>query len=105
QQKPIQFAPNMKGKINNATYQSVKEAIIQHVQKTFQDGHAIAQSLKDDKKVDLSKSEPVRQMSIADDAVVARIEQSGFESSTRNSSGIILNAKIIFVKVWQRHTL
>ncbi|MGC8483495.1 MAG: hypothetical protein ACP5OE_07620 [Thermodesulfobium sp.] len=55
QQKAIQFAPNVQGKINTTTYQTVKDAIIQHIQKTFQDGQGIAQSLKNGKKVDLSK--------------------------------------------------
>ena len=79
QQRLIQFAPNAQGKLQAATYATVKEAIVQHVQKTFVDGQDVAQSLKEGKEFDLSAIEPVRVISEEQDSAKAALAQSGLD--------------------------
>ena len=78
QQEKI-FAPHVQGKAQAATYATVKEAIIQQIQKTFKDGNDIAQSLKQGEVFDLSEEEPTRQLSNATDMNQAMMEQNGLD--------------------------
>ena len=78
-QLDLKFAPHIQGKPQTATYATVKDAVIQFVQKTFKDGNDIAQSLKDGKVYDLDKEEPEREISTATDATKATLEQAGFD--------------------------
>jgi len=78
-QLDLKFAPHVQGKPQAATYTTVKDAVIQFVQKTFKEGNDIAQSLKDGKVYDLSKEEPEREISKASDATKATLEQAGFD--------------------------
>ena len=50
---------------------------MQHVQKTFRQGHDIAVSLRDLKKKDLSSYKPVRETTELTDAVQAQLDQDG----------------------------
>ena len=85
-QKELKFAPQVQGGGNRATYATVKDAITQHIQKTYKYGYDIAKSLEDGKKIDLSEVQPVRKMSEATDVAKAKIEQDGFD--------IIYNAEV-----------
>ena len=54
-QAEIKFYPHgISGKQQSMTYATVKDAIVQHVQKSFRQGHDIAVSLRDLKKKDLN---------------------------------------------------
>jgi hypothetical protein len=75
----LKFAPHVQGKAQSATYASVKEAIVQFVQKTFKDGNDIAQSLKDLKLIDLNVEEPKRAISEETSPRLAALEQSGLD--------------------------
>jgi len=79
--KPLdfKFTPHVQGKPQVATYGTVKDAIIQFIQKTFKDGNDVAQSLKDAKIIDLNKDEPVREISKQSDADKAAFEQAGYD--------------------------
>jgi hypothetical protein len=79
QNKEIKFSPHTQGKAQCATYNTVKDAIIQYIQKTYKDGNDVAQSLKEAKSIDLAKEKPVRLISTLDDATKAAIEQSGMD--------------------------
>ena len=58
-QAEIKFYPQgISGKQQSMTYATVKDAIVQHVQKSFRQGHHIAVSLRDLKKKDLSSERP-----------------------------------------------
>jgi len=61
-QLELKFTPHIQGKPQVATYATVKDAVIQFVQKTFKDGNDIAQSLKDGKVYNLSKEELERDL-------------------------------------------
>ena len=78
QQEKI-FAPHVQGKAQAATYATVKDTVVQYIQKTFRDGNDIAQSLKDGKVIDLSGEEPQRLISNADDMETAQLEQGGLD--------------------------
>ena len=54
----LKFAPQGNGKGPVATYNSVKEAIISHIQKSYTNGQDVAKSLKAMVKVDLQAMEP-----------------------------------------------
>ncbi|HET7638102.1 MAG TPA: C2HC-type zinc finger protein, partial [Ktedonobacteraceae bacterium] len=68
-----------RGKAQSATYATVKDTIIQYIQKTFKDGFDVAQSLKDGAVYDLAKHEPEREISTLTDQPNAQLEQSGFD--------------------------
>ncbi len=78
-QLDLKFTPHVQGKLQAATYTTIKDAVIQFIQKTFKDGNDIVQSLKDGKVYDLSKEEPEREISKAMDATKATLEQVGFD--------------------------
>ncbi|MGC9191043.1 MAG: hypothetical protein ACP5FR_04005, partial [Candidatus Micrarchaeia archaeon] len=73
----MMFAPNSQGKPQTATYATVKEAIIQQVQKTFKDGQDVAESIEKGMPFDLSSVEPTRSISAEEDPVKATLEQTG----------------------------
>jgi hypothetical protein len=77
--KEIKFSPHTQGKAQSATYATVKDAIIQHVQKTYKDSNDVAQSLKEATMIDLTKEKPVRSISTQEDATKASVEQSGMD--------------------------
>ena len=56
----MKFSPQVSGSRNNAEYGTVKEHIITQIQNTYEDGHDIAQSLRDMVLVDLDLEKPVR---------------------------------------------
>ena len=61
--KELKFAPHLQGKAQSATYASVKEAVIQQIQKTYKGGIDVSKCLKDMQKIDLDALEPTRQVS------------------------------------------
>src|SRR5210317_344395 len=75
--KELKFAPQ--GRSNTSTYSSVKEAMIQHVQKTYKNGHDIAKSLKDQSLVNLESQDPIRRISNNNVDNERAIEQSGYD--------------------------
>ncbi len=74
----LQFAPIAQGK-PTATYATVKEAIVQHIQKNFKDGQDVAESIEKGVLYDLSSVEPTRTLSALEDPAKAAIEQSGLD--------------------------
>ena len=78
-QLDLKFTPHVQGKPQAATYATVKNTVIQFIQKTFKDGNDIAQSLKDGKVYNLSKEEPEREISKAMDVTKATLEQACFD--------------------------
>ncbi|MGC9161855.1 hypothetical protein, partial [Acidithiobacillus sp.] len=79
QQKLMMFAPNSQGKPQTATYATVKEAIIQQVQKTFKDGQDVAKSIEKGMPFDLSSVELTRSISAEEDPIKATVEQTGLD--------------------------
>ena len=77
-QTEIKFYPHgLSGKQQSMTYATVKDAIVQHVQKGFRQGHDIAVSLRDLKKKDLNGERPNRETSKETDVAKAKIDQDG----------------------------
>jgi hypothetical protein len=92
---PYLFAINT---INNpiiATYTTVKDYLVQHIQNTFVGGHNIAQSLADKELVNLTPMKPKRQVSmLAVDASKA-IEQDRFDIEYREDLRVFNNRKVL----------
>ena len=63
---------------NMASYNTVKEAVINYVQKNYKNGQDVAKSLKQMEKVDLKAAEPELETSIENDATKRTLEQAGF---------------------------
>ena len=61
-QKELKFHPHSGTRGNYATYATIKEAIIKHIQTNYESGKDIAKSLKDMKLVDLDALMPVREI-------------------------------------------
>jgi hypothetical protein len=60
----MKFVPHGIGKERQTvTYQTVKEYIIQLVQKTHKNGKDVADSLKKMEKIDMTKNMPIRKLS------------------------------------------
>ena len=78
-QKEYKFAPHNLGKGQLATYAMVKEAIIQHIQKTFIDGNDVARCTKRGEIIDIDSEAPVRGISTRADQVQAALEQKGLD--------------------------
>ena len=79
QQKELKFAPHTQGKPQSATYATVKEAVVQQVQKTFKHGSNVAKSLKHLKLIDVSAEEPMRSISTNPNKDQATTEQKGMD--------------------------
>ena len=75
----LKFAPQNVNKPQTATYATVKDSIVQYVQKTYKDGHDVAVPLRDMQKKDLKPHEPTRKLSKKSDADAKKIEQDGFD--------------------------
>ena len=77
-QPEIKFYPHgTSGKQQSMTYATVKDAIVQHVQKSFRQAHDIAVSLRDLNKRNLDSNKPTRETSTLTDAAQAKIDQDG----------------------------
>jgi len=80
-QKPqaleMKFAPNSQGTGKNHTYATVKDYVLQYIQKTYDGGYDVATSLEDEVLVDLNNSKPVRLISRNSDPDEQRLEQEG----------------------------
>ena len=77
-QPEIKFYPHgTSGKQQSMTYATVKDAIVQHVQKSFRQGHDIAVSLRDLNKRNLDSDKPKRETSTLTDPVQAKTDQDG----------------------------
>jgi hypothetical protein len=73
----MKFAPNSQGTGKNHTYATVKDYVLQYIQKTYDGGYDVATSLEDEVLVDLNNSRPVRVISRNTVAEEQRIEQEG----------------------------
>ncbi len=58
QQREVKFSPQNQGRANFATYAMVKDAVVNHIQKSYKGGQDVARGLKDMSTVDLSKIKP-----------------------------------------------
>jgi hypothetical protein len=73
------FTPHVQGKPQAATYATVKDAIVQHIQKTFKDGQDVAESIEKGVLFDLRSMQPVRGISTETDPTRAALEQTGLD--------------------------
>jgi hypothetical protein len=76
----MKFFPHGIGRdTQTVTYDTVKEHIVQYVQKTYKNGQDIAVSLRDLEKKDLESLVPKRGISQADTPAKSLSEQSGLD--------------------------
>ena len=75
----FKFAPHTASKPQKHTFDTIKDHIVQVVQKTFENGHDVSLSLEEMQKVDLTTDKPERQISVDRDDVTREIEQAGFD--------------------------
>ena len=74
----VKFAPHVQGKPQQVTYATVKDSIIQYIQKTYtKNGQDVARSLEDMQLVDLSGKKPTRQISLQTDVNAREVNQKG----------------------------
>ena len=79
--RELKFAPQTQGNRNFASFATVKEAVVTHIQKTFKGGHDVAKSLKDMVVVDYVTNRPVRRISTLDAADPGRAQdQRGLDN-------------------------
>ena len=72
----LKFAPHNPGKSSTATYATVKEHIVEYIQKSYmQAGVDVSKSLKKMKWIDFATDEPVRFMSALTESSAKREEQ------------------------------
>jgi len=78
-EREMKFSPQStayRGKF--ATNATVKEHVIQEIQKKYKNGSDVAKSLRDNKLIDIVKMKPVRKVSNDTDDRVRAIEQDGY---------------------------
>jgi hypothetical protein len=80
---PIQYQANTQG----ATYATVKDAIIQQIEKTYKGGIDIGQSLEDMKEVDLISAIPIRVIATSEEPEEKLVEQAGLDIMYDNEVG------------------
>ena len=78
-QRELKFSPQSQGTKLYATYATVKEAVIQHIQKSYKGGQDVAKSLKDMTKFDLATIKPKRQNSSKSKEEDLTLEQTGMD--------------------------
>ena len=81
--KELKFSQNVTG-ASGVAYGTVKDAILRHIRSYYDGEFDIAKSLRDGTKLDLSSSEPRRDISRATEEKVRSIEQDGFNISSMN---------------------
>ena len=88
----LKFAPHNPGKGSTATYATVKEHIVEGIQKShMQAGVDVSKSLKKMKWIDFDADEPVRIMSELDDADAKREEQEFLDRMHQEKYGCHLD--------------
>ena len=75
-EKELKFSPHIQG---STSYATVKEAIIEYIQKNYKGGHDIAKSLKDGAIINLASVEPTRGVSRVTNADDRKLEQQGLD--------------------------
>ncbi len=80
QERELKFSPHQYQSRNTVTtYATTRDAIIQHIQKTYKAGQDVAKSLEDMQAVDLTAVEPIRIISGETDAAVKVVDQAGLD--------------------------
>ena len=78
----MKFAPQTGGNFVHRTFATVKDHVVQQIQKTYKNGGDIAESLNKEEKIDLDKFEPTRTLSkktAAGEETERVIEQEGLD--------------------------
>ena len=76
----MEFAPQGSTKTSQqVTFETVKNAIIQTIQRTYKCGDDIADSLEAEQMKDLNTESPTRSISVKPDAAAKEMEQKGFD--------------------------
>jgi len=79
QKLEMKFAPQTHGKRSGPTYATVKDALIQQVQRTYKNGFDVAKSLKDMKIIDLKAEAPTRTIATTGTDAEKAIAQAGHD--------------------------
>ena len=95
-EKELKFATQEQmSKGNYATYNTVKAAIVQEVQRKFKFGSDVAKSIRDGQRFDLSGVKPDRQVSGETDGDKKKIEQDGFDIKYQEEIRVFLDRKAL----------
>jgi hypothetical protein len=78
-EREMKFSPQQQGKNVYATYATITDAVIQHIQKTYKGGPDIAKSLDEMTVIDLQAVEPTRAISAETDATLKAVDQTGLD--------------------------
>ena len=80
QEREMKFSPHQYQSRNTVTtYATTRDAIIQHIQKTYKAGQDVAKSLEDMRAVDLAAVQPTRNISGETDPTVKVVDQAGLD--------------------------
>jgi hypothetical protein len=75
----LKFSPHeYQGRTQAATYATIKDAIVQHIQKSYKGGQDVSKSLEDMTEVDLATAEPTRTIFLETDATVKVVDQEAW---------------------------
>ena len=77
-QTDMKFYPHTQGRQQSYSYETIRDHIVQQVQKTFKYGQDIVQSIRDESYIDFDLKKPTRAVSIAAKDDDKKIEQEGF---------------------------
>ena len=95
-EKETKFATQEQmSKGNYATYNTVKDIIVQEVQRKYKFGSDVAKSIRDGKRFDLSGVKPEREVSDETDGDKKKIEQDGFDIQYQEELRVFLDRKAV----------
>ena len=80
---------------NYATYNTVKDIIVQEVQRKYKFGSDVAKSIRDGQRFDLTSVKPNRQVSAETDSDKKKIEQDGFDIQYQEELRVFLDRKAL----------
>ena len=80
---------------NYATYNTVKDVIVQEVQRKYKFGLDVAKSIRDGQRFDLSGVKPNRQVSDKTNGKQKKIEQDGYDIQYQEELRVFLDRKAI----------
>jgi hypothetical protein len=93
-ERELKFSPiQYQGSTLAATYATVRDAIIQQIEKTYKGGSYVGKSLEDMKEVDLTTAVTIRNIATAADPDAKIVEQAGLDIMYDNEVGRYLDRK------------
>ena len=79
QEKELKFTPHVQGQTNRPTFTTVRDAIVQYIQRTYKHSFDVAKSLRNKNVINLPPDKPTLTITTEMDPTKAKLEQDGYD--------------------------